>query len=86
MTASTFGSSVTILKVTDVTGVTDVIAGSLVGGRSEYGRVVTHGHAGVNESDMGVYVEQLTAQVQVDPCDFRPLNLSFIHISDLPKR
>ena len=27
-----------------------------------------------------------TAQLQVDPCDFRPLNLSFIHISDLPKR
>ena len=32
VTASTFGSSVTILKVTDVTDVTDVIAGSSGGG------------------------------------------------------
>ena len=53
VTASTFGSSVTILKVTDVTDVTDVIAGSSVGGRSEYGRAVTHGRAGANGSDMG---------------------------------
>ena len=45
--------------MTDVTDVTDVIAGSSVGGRSEYGRAVTHGRAGANGSDMGVYVEQL---------------------------
>ena len=108
VTAETFDSSATILKVTDVTNVTDVIAGSSVGGRSECSRAVTHGRAGANGATWGGCVEQLwsisidfaifglfqeiwcenvfTAHVQVNPCDFRPLNLSFIHISDLPKR